>query len=115
MLRFYTLCRDVLLYPQTSLALLPIHTSLGMRPVTKYGRIMSSTTLFRNLPVTTNLVNDTNQLPSQLEDYSHYSAAQSRDVYHGLPPIDVPRKENQSDYAPEDIRNSEVTSDSLVP
>jgi hypothetical protein len=35
-----------------------------------------------------------NQLPAQLEDYSHYTAAQGRDVYHGLPPIDVPRKEN---------------------
>jgi hypothetical protein len=76
---------------------------------------MPSTTLFYNLPVTTNPVNDTNQLPSHLEDYSRYSAAQSRDIYHGLPPIDIPWKENQSNYAPEDIRNLEVTSDLLVP
>jgi hypothetical protein len=56
-----------------------------------------------------------NQLPSPLEDINRYSLAQSRDVYHGLPPIDFSRKESQSGYAFEDIWNSEVTSDSLVP
>jgi hypothetical protein len=76
---------------------------------------MPSTTLFRNPPIVINLDLSSNQLSSPLEDTNRYSTAQSRDVYHGLPPIDLPWKESQSGYASEDIQNSEVTSDSLVP
>lgn len=39
---FYTLCRGALLFPQTSLALLPKSYFRGMRPVTKYIQIMPS-------------------------------------------------------------------------
>jgi hypothetical protein len=86
-----------------------------MRPVTKYSRIMPSTTYFHNPPIVINPDLGPNQSPSLLEDINRYSVAQSRDVYHGLPPIDFPWKESQSGYASEDIRNSEVTSNSLVP
>jgi hypothetical protein len=85
-----------------------------MRPITKYSRIMPSTTLFHNPPFATNLDLGPNQSSSLLEDTNRYFVAQSRDVYHGLPPIDFPRKESQSGYASEDIQNSEVTTDSLV-
>jgi hypothetical protein len=86
-----------------------------MRPVTKYSQIMPSTTSFHNPPFAINPNLGLNQSPSLLEDTNHYYVAQSRDVYHGLPPIDFPRKESQSGFASRDIRNSEVTSDSLVP
>jgi hypothetical protein len=76
---------------------------------------MQSTTYFRNPTVTINPDLSPNQSPSSLEDINHYFVAQSRDVYHGLPPIDFPWKESQSGYASEDIRNLGVTSDSLVP
>jgi hypothetical protein len=76
---------------------------------------MPSTTSFRNAPIAINPDIGPNQSPSPLEDTKCYSVAQSRDVYHGLPPIDFPQKKSQSGYASEDIQNSEVTSDSLVP
>jgi hypothetical protein len=79
-----------------------------------YSQTMPSTTSLRNPPITINPNLGPNQSPSPLEDTNRYSVAQSRDIYHRLPPIDFPRKESQSDYASEDIQSSEVTSDSLL-
>ena len=61
-----------------------------MRPATKYWRIMSSTTSFRNLPFATNPVNDQHPLPSLLRNYSRYPAAQDRDVT-GSHPLSFPK------------------------
>jgi hypothetical protein len=76
---------------------------------------MPSTTSFHTPPIAINPNPGPNQSPSLLEDTNRYSIAQSRDVYHGLPHTDFLRKESQYGYASEDIRNSEVTSNSLVP
>jgi hypothetical protein len=76
---------------------------------------MPSTTYFYNPHVAINPNLGPNQSPSSLEDINRYSVVQSMDIYHGLPPIDFPRKESQSGYASEDIQNSEVPSDLLVP
>jgi hypothetical protein len=72
-----------------------------MRPVTKYSRIMPSTTSFHNPPIAINLDLGPKQSPSLLEDTNCYFVAQSRDIYHGLPPIDFSWKESQSSYASE--------------
>ena len=49
------------------------HTSYGMRPVTKYSRIMSSTTLFRTLPIVIIRSYGQRYLPYQLRNLSRLS------------------------------------------